>query len=127
MDYEPKDNEYLKDVKQSATYTEIKEWIMSEYGLKVSSLYVTQIKDKCGFDKRLNYNMGENKSHVPKCSPEKEKAIMAAFKYFNNTLQVFYKKISYRTFRCIISLQQQLQRKMILYDKLIIQQRKPDW
>ncbi len=83
VDYEPKDSEYLKDVKGCATYTEIKEWIKSEYGLKVSSLYVAQIKDKCGSPKRLNYNMGENKSHVPKCPPEKEKAIMAAFKHFN--------------------------------------------
>lgn len=83
VDYEPKDSEYLKDVKQSATYTEIKEWIKSEYGLKVSSLYVAQIKDKCGFKKRLNYNMGDNKSHVPKCPPENEKVIMAAFKHFN--------------------------------------------
>ncbi len=83
VNYEPKDSEYLKDVKGCATYTEIKEWIKSEYGLKVSSLYVAQIKDKCGFDKRLNYNMGENKSRVPKCPPEKEKAIMEAFEYFN--------------------------------------------
>lgn len=45
----------------------------------------------------------------------------------NTTLQVFNKKISYRTFQCIISLRQQLQRKVIPYDKLIIQQRKPDW
>ena len=65
VDYEPKDNEYLKDVKWYATYTEIKvEWIKSEYDLKVSSLYVAQIKDKCGFEKRLNYNLGDNKSHV---------------------------------------------------------------
>lgn len=62
---------------------EINEWIKSEYGLKVSSLYVAQIKDKCGSPKRLNYNMDENKSHVPKCPPEKENAIIAAFKYFN--------------------------------------------
>ena len=73
----------LKDVKWYATYTEIKEWIKSEYDLKVSSLYVAQIKDKCGFEKRLNYNVGDNKSRVPKCPPEKEKAIMEAFKYFN--------------------------------------------
>ena len=46
VDIEPKDNEYLKDVKWYATYTEIKEWIKSEYDLKVSSLYVAQIKDK---------------------------------------------------------------------------------
>lgn len=82
-DYEPKDNEFLKGVKGFATYTEIKEWIMSEYGLKVSSLYVAQIKDKCGIEKRLNYNVGDNKSRVPKCPPEKEKAIMAAFRHFN--------------------------------------------
>ena len=53
------------------------------YGLKVSSLCVAQIKDKCGLEKRLNYNMGENKSRVPKCPPEKERAIMAAFEHFN--------------------------------------------
>ena len=83
LDYKPKDNEYLRDVECCATYTEIKEWIKSEYGLKVSSLYVAQIKDKCGIEKRLNYNVGDNKSRVPKCPPEKEKAIMAAFKHFN--------------------------------------------
>ena len=83
VDFEPKDNEYLKDVKWYATYTEIKEWIKSEYDLKVSSLYVAQIKDKCGFEKRLNYNLGDNKSHVPKCPQEKEKAIMEAFRHFN--------------------------------------------
>lgn len=47
VDYEPKDNEYLKDLQECATYTEIKEWIKSEYGLKVSSLYVAQIKPTC--------------------------------------------------------------------------------
>ena len=49
----------------------------------MSSLYVAQIKDKCGIEKRLNYNVGDNKSRVPKCPPEKEKAIMAAFRHFN--------------------------------------------
>ena len=50
----------------------------------MSSLYVAQIKDKCGIEKRLNYNVGDNnKSRVPKCPLEKEKAIMAAFKHFN--------------------------------------------
>ena len=83
VDFEPKDNEYLKDMQGCATYTEIKEWIKSEYDLKVSSLYVAQIKDKCGFEKRLNYNVGDNKSRVPKCPPEKEKAIVEAFRHFN--------------------------------------------
>ncbi len=70
-------------MKGCATYMEIKEWIKSEYGLKVSFLYVAQIKDECGIEKRLIYNVGDNKSRVPKCPPEKEKAIMAAFRHFN--------------------------------------------
>ena len=73
----------MKGVKGCAAYTEIKEWIKSEYDLKVLSLYVAQIKDKCGLEKRLNYNMGEDKSRVPKCPLEKEKAIMEAFRHFN--------------------------------------------
>ena len=96
VDFEPKDNEYLKDVKWCATYTEIKEWIKSEYDLKVSSLYVAQIEDKCGFEKRLNYNLGDNKSHVPKYPQEKEKAIMAAFReilksvFMDSDIYIFY-------------------------------------
>lgn len=82
VDYEPEDDTYLQGMKGNATYREIKEWIKAEYGMSVSSLYVAQIKDKCGFEKRQNYNIGENKAHVPNCPPEKEKAILEAFKYF---------------------------------------------
>ncbi len=82
-DYTLENNGYLKDVKGCASYTEIKECVKSEYDLKVSSLYVAQIKGKCGIEKRLNYNVGDNKSRVPKCPPEKEKAIMEAFEHFN--------------------------------------------
>ncbi len=82
-DYTLEDNGYLKDMKGCATCTEIKEWIKSEYSLKVSSLYAAQIKNKCGIEKRLNYNLGDNKSRVPKYPPEKEKAIMEAFEHFN--------------------------------------------
>ncbi|MCI9416254.1 MAG: hypothetical protein HFI82_02415 [Eubacterium sp.] len=63
-------------MKGCATNMEIREWIKSEYGLKVLFLYVAQIKDKCGIEKRLIYNVGDNKSRVPKRPPEKEKAIM---------------------------------------------------
>ena len=45
------------------------------YGLKVSSLYVAQIKDKLGIEKRENYNKGQNKAKVQHCLPEKEEAI----------------------------------------------------
>lgn len=46
-------------------------------------MYVAQIKDKYGLEKRMNYNAGNDTSRVPKCPPEKEKDIMAAFKHFN--------------------------------------------
>ena len=82
VDYEPEDDTYLQGMKGNATYREIKEWIKAEYGMSVSSLYVAQIKEKCGFEKRQNYNIGENKAHVPNCPPEKEKAILEAFKHF---------------------------------------------
>jgi len=66
----------------TATYSEIKEYILEKYGLKVSSLYIAQIKDKCGFEKRDNYNIGEGKSKELICPPEKEAAIMDAFRHF---------------------------------------------
>ncbi|MBQ8000412.1 MAG: 23S rRNA (uracil(1939)-C(5))-methyltransferase RlmD [Ruminococcus sp.] len=66
----------------TATYSEIKAYILEKYGLKVSSLYIAQIKDKCGFEKRENYNIGEGKSKELICPPEKEQAIMDAFRHF---------------------------------------------
>ncbi|UDN58059.1 hypothetical protein [Clostridioides sp. ES-S-0010-02] len=50
FDYEQKDSEYLKGMRGSATYKEIREWIKQEYGFNVKNLYIAQIKDKCGFD-----------------------------------------------------------------------------
>lgn len=82
VDVETKDTDYLKTMKGCASYAQIKEWIEKEYGLKVSSLYVAQIKDKLGIEKRENYNKGEKKARVPHCPPEKEEAIIAAFKHF---------------------------------------------
>ena len=83
VDYEPKDSDYLKDMKGSATYREIKAWVKEQYGLSVSSLYIAQVKDKCGFEKRENFNLGAEGHRVPTCPPEKEEAIMAAFRHFN--------------------------------------------
>lgn len=56
VDYEPEDAEYLKGIKGSATYAEIKKWIKEQYNVSVSSLYIAQCKDECGFEKRDNYN-----------------------------------------------------------------------
>ena len=83
LDYEPRKS---VSIKQGATYSEIKDWILAQYGFKVSSLYVAQIKDKCGIKELGAYNHGKGEHqehHVPNCSPEKEEAIMAAFKHFN--------------------------------------------
>lgn len=82
VDYEPKDNEYLKGIKGSATYAEIKAWIKEQYNVSVSSLYIAQCKDACGFEKRENYNTGAEGHRVPNCPEEKKKLILEAFKHF---------------------------------------------
>ncbi len=71
-----------KTTRTTATYPEIKAYIKDKYGLCVSSLNIAQIKEKHGFEKRENYNKGKEGHRVPKCPPEKEKAIEDAFKHF---------------------------------------------
>ena len=65
-----------------ATYQEIKDYVFDKFGLKVSTLYISQVKAKCGIIERENYNKGEGKSRVPQCPPDKEEAIMDALKHF---------------------------------------------
>ena len=73
----------MKRFKASATYAEIKAWVLEHYGFKVSSLYVAQIKRKCGLEVGENYNKAKSEdSKVPICSKEKEDAIMETFLYF---------------------------------------------
>ena len=67
----------------TATYAEIKAYIEEKYGFKVSTLYIAQMKDKVGMEKRKNYNPGSGEGKVPICPPEKEEAIMDAFRHFN--------------------------------------------
>ena len=57
--------------------------MLEKYGLKVSSLYIGQIKDKVGIKERKNYNTGSGKSKISSCPPEKEDAIIDAFRHFN--------------------------------------------
>ncbi len=66
-----------------ATYQEIKNYVLDKHGLKVSSLYISQVKAKCGIIERENYNKGKEGHRVPKCPKEKEEAIMDALKHFN--------------------------------------------
>ena len=82
VDYEPEDAEYLRGIKGSATYAEIKKWIKEQYNVSVSSLYIAQCKDACGFEKRENFNTGIEGHRVPNCPEEKKKLILEAFKHF---------------------------------------------
>ena len=66
-----------------ATYEEIKAYVWDKHHLKVSSLYISQIKRKCGLEIGQNYNLSKSENpKVPKCPPEKEAAIMGALKHF---------------------------------------------
>lgn len=80
IDYEP-DSDI--EFPASATYTEIKSWIQKEYGLKVSSLYIAQVKQKHGIIEHECHNKPKSEnSRQPKCPPEKEEAIEAALEHF---------------------------------------------
>lgn len=66
-----------------ATYQEIKDYVLKEFGLKVSSLYISQVKRKCGIEVGENYNLPKTENpKVPQCPKEKEDAIKAALKYY---------------------------------------------
>ena len=73
----------LTAVEKKATYQEIKDYVLEHSGLKVSSLYIAQVKQKCGIIERENCNTPKSEdSRQPQCPPEKEKAIMEALKHF---------------------------------------------
>ena len=73
----------LTAAESKATYEEIKEYVLKQSGLKVSNLYIAQVKQKCGIIERENYNLPKSEnSRQPQCPPEKEKAIREAMKYF---------------------------------------------
>ena len=72
----------ITSAETKATYQEIKDYVLKKFGLKVSSLYISQVKTKCGIIERENYNKGKEGHRVPQCPKEKEDAIMDALKYF---------------------------------------------
>ena len=84
LDIEIGEDELSKiDFSKDATYGEIKKFVLDKYGLKVSSLYIAQLKRKCGIEVREHYNKSKKESQViPQCTPEKEEAIMDALKHF---------------------------------------------
>ena len=73
----------MSEFQDGATYTQIKDYVLEHSGLKVSNLYISQIKRKCGIGVGKNYNLPKSEdSRQPQCPQEKEKAIREAFKYF---------------------------------------------
>ena len=73
----------MSEFQDGATYTQIKDYVLEHSGLKVSNLYISQIKRKCGIGVGKNYNLPKSEdSRQPQCPLEKEKAIREAFKYF---------------------------------------------
>ena len=82
VDFSLEDME-LSEFKGKATYEQIKAYVLEQTGLKVSSLYIAQIKKKCGLDVGENFNLPKSENvKQPQCTPEKEEAIMQAFKHF---------------------------------------------
>ena len=74
----------MSGFQKGATYEQIKAYVLEKYGLKVSSLYISQVKRKCGLDVGQNYNLSKKEdAKVPQCPPEKEAAIMEALKHFH--------------------------------------------
>ena len=73
----------LTSSESKATYEEIKAYVLENSGLKVTNLYIAQIKQKCGIIERTNYNVSKkDDTRVPQCPKDKEVAIMDALRHF---------------------------------------------
>lgn len=66
-----------------ATYNEIRNYVWEHHQLKVSNLYIAQVKQKYGIIERENYHKAKNENaKQPQCPKEKEDAIVEALKHF---------------------------------------------
>ena len=75
--------EMLQEKRGQATYPQIKDYVLEHSGLKVSSLYIAQVKQKCGIIERENYNKPKSEdAKQPQCPPEKEEVIKEALRHF---------------------------------------------
>ena len=72
----------LTKAEAKATYAEIKQYVFDKFGMKVSQLYIAQVKREFGLIERINYNVGEGKNKVPQVTPEKREAIIDALKFY---------------------------------------------
>ena len=72
----------VTSAESKATYKEIQEYVLKAHGLKVSNLYISQVKRKCGIEVGENYNLPKSEdSRQPQCPAEKEKAIRDALEH----------------------------------------------
>ena len=78
---EPNANISSYKPKERVTYQKIKEYVKEQTGLNIHTSYIAQIKEKCGLAKQYTYEK-EDGRRVAKCPPEKEAAIMDAFRHF---------------------------------------------
>lgn len=83
IEFELPVSELASRISNTATYKEIKNFVLEHYNLKVSTLNIAQIKEKYGIIERENYNKGSKNHKVPNCTVEKENAIVKAFEHFN--------------------------------------------
>ncbi len=72
----------LTKAEAKATYEEIKQYILDKFGIKVSTLYISQVKRDYGLIERTNYNVGSGKNPVPKVTDKKREMIIDALKHF---------------------------------------------
>lgn len=73
----------LTSAESKATYEEIREYVLKHTGLKVSPLYIAQVKQKHGIIERKNYHKPKSENtKQPQCPLEKEKAIEDALRFF---------------------------------------------
>ena len=79
------ENMDLTELRGKATYAHVKEYILNKFGLKVSSLYIAQVEKKCGLETGENHNLPKSEdARQPQVTPEKEEAIMKAFRHLDN-------------------------------------------
>ena len=73
----------LTAAESKVTYEEIKDYVLAHSVLKVSSLFIIQVKEKCGIIEKVHYNLSKSENcRQPKCPPEKEAAIREALECF---------------------------------------------
>ena len=74
----------VTSAESKATYAEIKDYVLKEHGLKVSNLYISQVKRKCGIELAENFNIPRSEGvKQPQCPKEKEEAIVEALRFFS--------------------------------------------